>query len=481
MYAAIIRHAADEEEFRNVARRCLDADIAPDAVAFTDPSEPSLLPPLPGSSQHKPITVPRGYAALLADAVCHRATDRFALLYNVLWRLTHSERDLLERTTDQAIARLNDYAHNVRRDIHKMHAFLRFRESELDGEPHYAAWFEPQHFVLKRAVPFFVDRFPNMNWLIATPIGTAIWRDGALRFGPASTIAAADDNVLDELWLTYYRTTFNPARVRVKAMTAEMPKHYWRNMPETRAVPELISGASKRVAAMDRTEANEPPLFARKIAARRDASPPSLPTEPIERLRAEAMSCQRCPLHAAATQTVFGEGPERARLMFVGEQPGDQEDIAGKPFVGPAGEMFDRALAEVGIPREDVYVTNAVKHFKSEPRGKRRIHMRPNVGEVRHCRWWLDREIAAVQPQLIVALGATAAQSLAGRSVSVLRERGPAALSGRAGFITVHPSFLLRLPDEKQKVAAYADFIADLRRVREMMATAPREPAALAS
>jgi uracil-DNA glycosylase len=475
MYAAIIRHDADEEEFRAVARRCLDADIAPDAVTFTDPAEPSLLPPLPAASRRQAITVPRGYATLLADAVCHRAADRFALLYNVLWRLTHGERDLIERAIDAAIARLNDYAHNVRRDIHKMHAFLRFRERKLDGKPHYVAWFEPQHFVLKRAVPHFVDRFPNMDWLIATPTGTAIWQDGALRFGPASTVAAADDGVLDELWLTYYRTTFNPARVRVKAMTAEMPKHYWRNMPETRLVPELVAGAGGRVAAMEQTGADDPPLFARKIAARRETLPPSLPAEPIERLRVEAASCQRCPLHAAATQTVFGEGPDTARLMFVGEQPGDQEDIAGRPFVGPAGEMFNRALAEAGIRRADTYVTGAVKHFKFEPRGKRRIHMRPNAGEVKHCRWWLEREIAAIEPQLIVALGATAAQSLIGRSVSVLRERGPAAFSGYAGFITVHPSFLLRLPDEKQKIKAYADFVADLRRVREMMDAAPRE------
>jgi DNA polymerase len=220
---------------------------------------------------------------------------------------------------------------------------------------------------------------------------------------------------------------------------------------------------------MDRSGADQPALFARRIEERRNALTPMVPTEPLAKLRAEAATCQRCPLFANATQTVFGEGPENARVMFVGEQPGDQEDLAGKPFVGPAGEMFDRALAEAKIPRDEVYVTNAVKHFKFEPRGKRRIHMRPNAGEVRHCRWWLEREIATIEPQLIVALGATAAQSLTGHSVSVLRERGPAAFSGHTGFITVHPSFLLRLPDEKKRIAAYADFVVDLRRVREMM------------
>jgi probable DNA metabolism protein len=469
MYAVPISHDADEDAFRSVARRCLDAGIEPATVTFADPAEPSLLPEPPPSEQHHPVTVSRGYAKLLSDAACHRAPDRFALLYEVLWRLTHGERDLLDRATDPAIAQLNDYAHNVRRDIHKMHAFLRFRERRLNGKPHYTAWFEPQHYVLKAATPHFVDRFPNMDWLIATPAGTAIWQDGALRFGPASEVIAADDDVLDELWLTYYRTTFNPARVRVKAMTAEMPKHYWHNMPETRLVPELVAGAANRVVAMDRAEADQPALFAERIAKRRSALTPMVPTEPLAKLRAEATTCQRCPLYANATQTVFGEGPENARLMFVGEQPGDQEDIAGKPFVGPAGEVFDRAIAQAGIVRNTVYVTNAVKHFKFEPRGKRRIHMRPNAGEVKHCRWWLEREIAAIEPKLIVALGATAAQSLSGHSVSVLRQRGPASFSGKPGFITVHPSFLLRLPDEKQKKAAYADFVADLRRILEML------------
>jgi DNA polymerase len=472
MYAAVIARDAGEGEFREVARQCLAANVAPDAVTFVDPGEPSLLPGLPEALPAAPITVPRRFAALLGDAVCHRAPERFALLYRVLWRITHGERELADRAADPAIARLGDYAHNVRRDIHKMHAFVRFRERVVEGKARYAAWFEPQHYILKRAAPFFVDRFPAMDWLIATPIGTAIWQDGALAYGPAATApAGGEDAVLDELWLTYYRTTFNPARLRVKAMTAEMPKHYWRNMPETTLIPALVSGAADRVAAMARTAADEPPLFAGKIAERRAAgrAGTAVAREPLAALRMQAATCQRCPLHATATQTVFGEGPDHAGLMFVGEQPGDQEDLAGRPFVGPAGEVFDRALAEADIARGSVYVTNAVKHFKFEPRGKRRIHQRPNAGEVTQCRWWLDREIAAVDPRLIVALGATAAQALTGRAVAVMRHRGPTRFGGRDGFITVHPSFLLRLPDAKQKAAEYARFIDDLRAVRRLL------------
>jgi uracil-DNA glycosylase len=469
MYAAPISHDADEAEFRALARRCLTSGLGPQTLTFVDPDQPSLLPPPRPREDIAPFTVPRGFTALLTDAICHRAPDRFALLYDALWRITHGERELATRAADPVIAKLADYAHQVRRDIHKMHAFLRFRECSHDGKSRFSAWFEPQHFILKRAVPFFTGRFPSMDWLIATPIGTAIFQDGALTYGPPATKPpAGDDRVLDELWLTYYRTTFNPARVRLKAMTSEMPKHYWRNMPETALIPAMVAQASARVAAMDNAEAGEPPLFAQRIAERRAAAA-AIPRAPIAALRAEASACQRCALHAAATQTVFGDGPENARIVFVGEQPGDQEDLAGKPFVGPAGEMFNRALAEAAIDRSIVYVTNAVKHFKYEPRGKRRIHQRPNAGEVQACKWWLHRELAAIEPELIVALGATAAQSLAGRSVSVLRDRGPVDFAGRAGFISIHPSFLLRLPDAAQKKREYENFVADLRRVRGLM------------
>jgi DNA polymerase len=166
---------------------------------------------------------------------------------------------------------------------------------------------------------------------------------------------------------------------------------------------------------------------------------------------------------------VFGEGPQNARLVFVGEQPGDREDIVGRPFVGPAGELLNRALEDARISRKIVYVTNAVKHFKYEPRGKRRIHQKPNAGEVRACKFWLDRELATIKPDLVVALGATAAQALAGHAVSVLRARGPADFAGQPGYITVHPSYLLRIPEADRKAEEYKKFVADLRRIRGLM------------
>jgi uracil-DNA glycosylase family protein len=196
----------------------------------------------------------------------------------------------------------------------------------------------------------------------------------------------------------------------------------------------------------------------------------------IESLRREAAECRACPLWRDATQTVFGEGPAEADIVFVGEQPGDREDRVGRPFVGPAGLMFDKALAEAGVDRKRAYVTNAVKHFKFEPRGKLRLHKRPNVGEINVCRRWLLSEIDVLKPRLIVALGATAAQSLAGRPVAIGKNRGETLTlaDGLRVFVTVHPSSLLRLPDEADKRAAYALFVEDLRAVGELAAEGAR-------
>lgn len=186
-----------------------------------------------------------------------------------------------------------------------------------------------------------------------------------------------------------------------------------------------------------------------------------------EALRAEAAHCTRCDLYRHATQTVFGEGPLGASIVFVGEQPGDQEDLAGKPFVGPAGQLFDRALADAGIDRSDTYVTNAVKHFKFKRRGKRRIHEKPNGGEIAACRWWIERELALIRPEITVALGATAARSLFGKAVTISALRGAAQKlpDGSEAWVTVHPSYLLRVRDRREE--EYARFVGDLRHIGE--------------
>ena len=186
-------------------------------------------------------------------------------------------------------------------------------------------------------------------------------------------------------------------------------------------------------------------------------------------LLAEARVCTRCHLYKHATQTVFGEGPLDTRILFVGEQPGDQEDLAGRPFVGPAGKLFDAALAEAGIDRAQTYVTNAVKHFKFVARGKKRIHSKPDAGEIEACRWWIEQERALIRPPLTVALGATAARSLIGKVVTITKVRGaPLTLAdGSECWVTVHPSFLLRMPDPEARRTERARFVDDLKRIRE--------------
>jgi DNA polymerase len=181
-----------------------------------------------------------------------------------------------------------------------------------------------------------------------------------------------------------------------------------------------------------------------------------------------AIIAEAGPLVPGATQAVFGEGPAHADLAFVGEQPGDQEDRQGRPFVGPAGQLLTRALGEAGIERGEAYLTNAVKHFKFEQRGKRRIHVKPTAGEVKHYRPWLLQELELVRPKIVVALGATAVLALAGKAVPITRARGLARFGDRAGYITVHPSYLLRLPDEETKRRAYEEFLRDLSRIRDL-------------
>jgi uracil-DNA glycosylase len=208
-----------------------------------------------------------------------------------------------------------------------------------------------------------------------------------------------------------------------------------------------------------------------KIKAAATAAPwvPSNPS--LEKLREAARTCRGCSLWERATQTVFGEGSTRARVMFVGEQPGDREDLAGRPFVGPAGWLLDKALGEAGIAREEVYVTNVVKHFNWEPRGKRRIHKKPNQLQITACRPWLDAELEVVRPEVVVCLGATAAQALLGKNFRVSQQRGQMVSSALAPFVTatVHPSSILRAPDDESRRRETELFVADLKRVAALL------------
>jgi DNA polymerase len=252
-------------------------------------------------------------------------------------------------------------------------------------------------------------------------------------------------------------------------MQAELPKRYWRNLPETALILVLLQEAPGRVGEMMKKSATK----SVGKEGEGDWRPAPVPnTSSLTALRNAANSCTACHLYKRATQTVFGEGPKSAAFLLLGEQPGDQEDLTGKPFVGPAGKLLDRALEEAGIERGEVYVTNTVKHFKWEPRGKRRIHQKPNSREIAACRPWLEAELRLVRPELLICLGATAAQSILGPAFRVTRERGKVLKSDLAPRVlaTVHPSSLLRQPDEESRAREYAQFVADLRAARKAAA-----------
>jgi probable DNA metabolism protein len=457
MYAVILAGPDDFDGWRAAARALAAHAVPAEQVSWRVGGEASedLYAAAPAPAGGAPFPVPRAFLTLAETAICHSDPQRFALLYALLLRIRANPR-ALEDAADPLVRRVEAMAKAVRRDIHKMHAFVRFREVEDSGGARFVAWFEPEHRIVRAAAGFFARRFATMRWSILTPELSVHWDTERLTEGPgASRADAPQGDPVEAVWKTYYASIFNPARLKVGAMLKEMPKKYWKNMPETALVGALVAGAQAREATM--VERSETQLGSNALAA-------------WQAVREEARGCTRCHLYECATQTVFGEGPVAAPLMFVGEQPGDQEDLAGKPFVGPAGQLFDRALGDAGIDRSQAYVTNAVKHFKFERRGKRRIHSKPDAGEIEACRWWLEQERAILRPTLTVALGASAGRALFGRAITIGRMRGAPqrAFDGGEAWVTVHPSFLLRVQDDKE--AEYAKFVEDLVRVKRRLA-----------
>jgi uracil-DNA glycosylase len=439
------------DAWRDAARALVLLKCPPEQVVW----QAGVADDLFATSEALPMTagtipVPKAFIDLAKTTICHSAPERFALLYTLLWRI-QSQRALISDHADPLVRRIEDMAKSVRRDIHKMRAFVRFRE--IDDR--YVAWFEPDHHIVRTNASFFVRRFASMTWSILTPALSIHWDGSMLSESPgAEKRDAPDGDPIEEVWKTYYASIFNPARVKIGAMMSEMPKKYWKNMPETELIPGLIASAQARESGMIARQAVSGSASAAWYA-----------------LRDEAIGCTRCPLWKPARQMVFGEGPVDAKLMFVGEQPGDQEDLAGHPFVGPAGQLFDKALTDAGIDRTRAYVTNAVKHFKFEARGKRRIHAKPGAGEIEACRWWVDQERAIIRPQLTVALGATAARSLFGKVMPVELSRGRAWTlpDGSDARITMHPSFLLRIPDHDEAAKKYQAFVDDLKMIKQII------------
>ncbi len=464
----VIMPAPDDFNFwRETARGLVQCGVSPDRIAWSEPGGAGDLfsgsggdLPVPPANAPPPRASKR-FLQVARNAALHSDPGRFALLYRLLWRLQSNPR-LMEDKADDDVRRLEELDKNVRRDSHKMHAFVRFRLVEVNepgaaqSEDHYVAWFEPDHHIVRANAGFFMRRFANMKWSILTPRGCLHWDGEIMREGPpAQRSDAPGDDPVEDLWRKYYASTFNPARLKIGAMLKEMPRRYWKNMPETALIPELIAGAQAREAKM--VTAGEQDFGERP--------------ETLAAVDRAIHACRRCPIGELDNHAVMGEGPADAALMIVGEQPGDQEDLSGKPFVGPAGQLLDTHLQRAGIDRGAAYVTNTVKHFKYVMRGKRRLHQSPTAKEIDICRWWIESERALVKPKLVLALGASAARGMLGKTVSISRARGIShpLEDGSELWITAHPSYLLRLEGDAQQEQTRL-FEADLAAVRERLA-----------
>ena len=426
--------------WREEARRLLAADVRPEDIQWDDGVQASLFggaaPAV--ASRAKARRVPAAFLEKAEIASFHGDPQRFAVLYRLLWKLTHGDHAALEDPLDPDTARLRELVRDVREEEHDMHAFVRFRPV---GENRWIAWYRPKHPVLERVAPFFARRYPSMEWALFTPEKSAHWDGHEVRFGPGSgTDNAPPPDALDALFITYYSHIFNPARTNLELLQKHIPSRIQAQLPEGVVMDRLARESVTRVAKM-RTK-------------KESASLSLVPDHPtLDRLRAAASDCRACPIGEHATQTVFGEGPRDAALVIVGEQPGDEEDRVGRPFVGPAGRLLDELMESAKLPRDRIYVTNAVKHFKFEMRGKRRIHSRPQRSEIDACNGWLLAEIDVVKPRMILCLGATAAQSFAGPGFRVQRDRGRPTKTPWADWwmASYHPSALLRAANDEER------------------------------
>ena len=473
--------------WRAHARVLLATHVPPHAVAFNDTDDTSVQPGLfTAAAQPTPVpdlpadarvpNVSKRFVELAQRVALHRDREaKWPLLYRTLWRMTRGdEPHVLSIASDPDVRRLDDMRRQVGRDAHKMHAFVRFREVQEtrdDGTPvtRYVAFHRPEHLIVRREAAWFKRRFPVMAFSLLTPDACAHWDPVTkqMTFGQGvDASAAAQPDDVEALWLTYYAHIFNPARIKLKAMVNEMPRKHWPTLPETRLIPDLLADAPRRLKEMEQYNAKNANSGAAFFPT--GTGPFTLP-----QLAAAATACRGCELCGPATQTVFGRGQAEARLVFVGEQPGDQEDQAGEPFVGPAGQKLSVLLEQAGIDRSAAYLTNVVKHFRFEPqdrddtqRGTRRIHAKPLARHVNACRPWLEAELDAIRPSVIVALGATAARALFGSTFKITHQRGAWTRTrwSERCLATFHPSALLRAQGPRAE-DMQAQMLADLRAV----------------
>ena len=478
----------DFRHWRNVARAAFQSRISPQDIDFKEnDGQRSLF----GASEEfaigsggnessgggqetapaaRTFDVNKTFVSLAEKVSYHRDPARWNLLYRILWRIAGDEPHLLQMCTDDDIVRLLKFEKEVRRDAHKMKAFVRFRKVIRDDEEFYVAWHRPDHRIVRLVAPFFSRRFKGMNWTIMTPDESVIWDQSQLIYDKGLPRSAApDSDELEQLWKTYYANIFNPARVKVKMMKSEMPVRHWSTLPEAEIIADLLADAPRRVEEM--IQSHEGFVDTAQAFMPQSPEPPSLST-----LRDAAAACRACDLYSDAIQVVFGSGPENARIVIVGEQPGDQEDLVGQPLVGPAGQILNKALAVAGIDREAIYLTNVVKHFKhqvassaEQNKSKRRLHQKPNAREVRCCRPLFDAEWANLSEAVVlICLGATAANAIITPGFKITSQRGQWHSTDYCDrtIASWHPSAILRSVDQASSEQKFNQLVHDLELAR---------------
>ena len=474
----------DFEHWRENARSAFLRRIPPQDIDFMeDDGQRSLFADLENSSTgssgkqksdgdsdktpaSRTFKVNKTFVFLAEKVSYHRDPGRWNLLYRILWRIAGDEPHLLEVSTDNDIIRLFKFEKEVRRDAHKMKAFVRFRKLIRHGEEFYVAWHRPDHRIVRLVSPFFSRRFKGMNWTIMTPDESAVWDQSKLIYDKGLPRSAApDSDELESLWKTYYANIFNPARVKVKMMKSEMPVRHWSTLPEADIIADLLADAPRRVEGM--IQSHEGFIETAQAFIPQAPEPPNLSV-----LRDAAAACKACDLYADATQVVFGIGPKNAKIVIVGEQPGDQEDLAGEPFIGPAGQILNKALAAAGVDRSEIYLTNIVKHFKhqatsapGQTNGKRRLHQKPNAREIRCCRPWFDAEWANLsEATVLICLGATAANAIITPGFKVTKQRGQWHSTDYCDrtIASWHPSAILRSVDQTSSEQKFQQLVSDL-------------------
>ena len=435
--------ATSFEDWRVAARSAYHQGLHPEETSWHDgrDAQASLFDdePLieePNKESVKRLRINQDFLLLLKKLAAVSHPERWDFLYRLLWRVAHESTEILEDPLDPDAAIVRGWLKELHRDSHKMKAFLRFRKR---GENFYTARYEPQHYVLENLQDFFCGRFASMDFEIKTPHEKLSWISGKKSYARhKEPWQGIEDDSLDELWLTYYKNTYNPARMNMKATLAEMPKKLWKNMPETKLIPELLEGSEAAVQKM-LDEAPAAPSF----------DPGKV--ERLEELPSLLEVCRGCELSHGFGSTVAGVGPATASIVIVGEQPGDQEEKAGTPFIGPAGQLLDQALQEIGLNRNELYLTNAVKHFRHQRSASGRIHKRPAQSSVHACRPFLLTELRLVRPKVVICLGLTALRSFFGGLARLDQPVTSLDISGTSiNFIaSCHPAAVLRAEQPK--------------------------------